>query len=60
MRYFVKAHIPHDSGDAEYHIVDAHSNAVVAIVDPHSDHTDGAELAEEIAAAMNTCQVMGG
>lgn len=51
MSYTWEAHIPRGSGDAEYHIM--LGRHVIAIVDPHGEADDPAELAEYIAQSMN-------
>lgn len=52
-RFIAKAHIPHGSGDAEYHVVTGDGAWIVAIIDPNCMSSDPAALAEVIAAAMN-------
>ena len=60
MRYVAETFVRRNSADAEFRIIDTHSGATIAVVDPDSDHTDGAELTKEIAAAMNAMLVLGG
>src|ERR1035437_6258943 len=50
------AHIPHGSGDAEYHLIDADADNsdVIAIIDPQMIMDDPAALAERLALASNS------
>lgn len=50
------AHIPHGSGDAEYHLIDADADNsdVMAIIDPSMILDDPAGLAERLALAANS------
>lgn len=52
------AHIPHGSGDAEYHLVDAglsgEAAPVLAIVDPNMILPDPAAFVEQLARSANS------
>ena len=52
-RFYVEAHIPRGSGDAEYRIIHPGTGLVVAIVDPNMNFDDPATLADRICDALN-------
>lgn len=52
-KFYVEAHIPRGSGDAEYRIMLEGTKHVIAVVDPNMDLDEPATVALRIVEAMN-------